>query len=114
VTAWREVGPRSREIVAREHRHVAPGLQSFALYAGFAVARGEGCSLIDEDGNEYIDFIAGIGIGSVGHCHPHYVSALQRQVERVTFGSFTTETRARFLELLATLTPPGLTRIQLF
>jgi 4-aminobutyrate aminotransferase-like enzyme len=114
VTAWREVGPRSREIVAREHRHVAPGLQSFALYAGFAVARGEGCSLIDEDGNEYIDFIAGIGIGSVGHCHPHYVSALQRQVERVTFGSFTTETRTRFLELLATLTPPGLTRIQLF
>jgi 4-aminobutyrate aminotransferase-like enzyme len=108
------VGPRSREIVAREHRHVAPGLQSFALYAGFAVARGEGCSLIDEDGNEYIDFIAGIGIGSVGHCHPHYVSALQKQVERVTFGSFTTETRARFLELLATLTPPGLTRIQLF
>jgi 4-aminobutyrate aminotransferase / (S)-3-amino-2-methylpropionate transaminase / 5-aminovalerate transaminase len=114
VTAWREVGPRSREIVAREHRHVAPGLQSFALYAGLAVARGEGCSLIDEDGNEYIDFIAGIGIGSVGHCHPHYVSALQKQVERVTFGSFTTETRARFLELLATLTPPGLTRIQLF
>jgi 4-aminobutyrate aminotransferase / (S)-3-amino-2-methylpropionate transaminase / 5-aminovalerate transaminase len=114
VTAWREVGPRSREIVAREHRHVAPGLQSFALYAGFAVARGEGCSLIDEDGNEYIDFIAGIGIGSVGHCHPHYVSALQKQVERVTFGSFTTETRTRFLELLATLTPPGLTRIQLF
>ena len=114
MTAGREVGPRSREIVAREHRHVAPGLQSFALYAGFAVARGEGCSLIDEDGNEYIDFIAGIGIGSVGHCHPHYVSALQRQVERVTFGSFTTETRARFLELLATLTPPGLTRIQLF
>jgi 4-aminobutyrate aminotransferase / (S)-3-amino-2-methylpropionate transaminase / 5-aminovalerate transaminase len=114
VTAWREVGPRSREIVEREHRHVAPGLQSFALYAGFAVARGEGCSLIDEDGNEYIDFIAGIGIGSVGHCHPHYVSALQKQVERVTFGSFTTETRARFLELLATLTPPGLTRIQLF
>lgn len=114
MTAWREVGPRSREIVAREHRHVAPGLQSFALYAGLAVARGEGCSLIDEDGNEYIDFIAGIGIGSVGHCHPHYVSALQKQVERVTFGSFTTETRARFLELLATLTPPGLTRIQLF
>jgi 4-aminobutyrate aminotransferase/(S)-3-amino-2-methylpropionate transaminase len=110
----REVGPRSREIVAREQRHVAPGLQSFALYAGLAVARGEGCTLIDEDGNEYIDFIAGIGIGSVGHCHPHYVEALKRQVERLTFGSFTTETRARFLELLATITPEGLTRIQLF
>ena len=78
------------------------------------MARGEGCSLIDEDGNEYIDFIAGIWVGSVGHCHPHYVDALKRQVERLTFGSFTTETRARFLELLASITPAGLTRIQLF
>ena len=93
---------------------MSPGLQSFALTAGVAMARGEGSMLIDEDGNEYIDFIAGIGVGSVGHCHPDYVDALKRQVERLTFGSFSTETRARFLELLATLTPAGLTRIQLF
>ena len=93
---------------------MAPGLQSFAQYAELAMARGAGCTLYDEDGNEYIDFIAGIGVGSVGHCHPHYVEALKRQVERLTFGSFTTETRARFLELLASLTPEGLTRIQMF
>jgi len=110
----REVGPRSREIVAREQRHIAPGYQSFALYSGLAMARGQGTSLFDEDGNEYIDFIAGIAVGSVGHCHPHYVEALKRQAERLTFGSFTTETRARFLELMATVTPEGLTRIQLF
>ncbi len=93
---------------------MAPGLQSFAQYAGLAMARGAGCMLYDEDGNEYIDFIAGIGVGSVGHCHPHYVEALRRQVERLTFGSFTTATRARFLELLASVTPEGLTRIQMF
>jgi 4-aminobutyrate aminotransferase-like enzyme len=93
---------------------MAPGLQSIALYSGLAMARGQGCTLVDEDGNEYLDFIAGIGVGSVGHCHPAYVEALQRQVERLTFGSFTTETRARFLELLGSLTPPGLSRIQLF
>jgi 4-aminobutyrate aminotransferase-like enzyme len=114
VSAPREPGPRSRDIVAREQRHVAPGIQSFALYAGVAMARGEGCTLIDEDGHEYLDFIAGIGVGSVGHCHPHYVESLKQQVERLTFGSFTTETRARFLELLASITPAGLTRIQLF
>jgi 4-aminobutyrate aminotransferase/(S)-3-amino-2-methylpropionate transaminase len=110
----REPGPRSRQIVEREQRHMAPGLQSFAQYAGLAMARGAGAMLYDEDGNEYIDFIAGIGVGSVGHCHPHYVETLKRQVERLTFGSFTTETRARFLDLLATLTPEGLTRIQMF
>jgi 4-aminobutyrate aminotransferase / (S)-3-amino-2-methylpropionate transaminase / 5-aminovalerate transaminase len=114
VTTPRAVGPRSKEIVAREQRHIAPGLQSFALYSGLAMARGQGSTLIDEDGNEYIDFIAGIAVGSVGHCHPHYVEALKRQVEKLSFGSFTTETRARFLEVLATITPEGLTRIQLF
>ena len=103
----REVGPRSREIVAREQKHIAPGSQSFSLYSGLAMARGQGCTLIDEDGNEYIDYIAGIGVGSVGHCHPHYVEALKRQAERLTFGSFTTETRARFLDLLASVTPAG-------
>ena len=114
MSARREVGPRSRDIVAREMRHIAPGFQSFALYSGLAMARGRGVTLIDEDGNEYIDFIAGIAIGSVGHCHPHYVEALKRQVEQITFGSFTTETRARFLETLGSVTPEGLTRIQLF
>jgi 4-aminobutyrate aminotransferase-like enzyme len=110
----REVGPESHRIVEQEQRHMAPGLQSFAQYSGLAMARGRGSTLIDEDGREYIDFIAGIGVGSVGHCHPHYVEALKRQVERLTFGSFTTETRAKFLDLLSSLTPPGLTRIQMF
>jgi 4-aminobutyrate aminotransferase-like enzyme len=110
----REPGPQSHHIVEQEKRHMAPGLQSFAQYAGLAMARGRGSTLFDEDGNEYIDFIAGIGVGSVGHCHPHYVESLKRQVEQLTFGSFTTKTRARFLDLLATLTPAGLTRIQMF
>jgi len=114
VTERREVGPRSQKIVAQERRYLSPGSQGFSLYAGLAMARGVDCTLIDEDGNEYIDFIAGIAVGSVGHCHPHYVEALKRQVERLTFGSFTTETRAKFLDLVASVTPEGLTRIQMF
>ena len=110
----RAVGPRSKELFARESAYMAPGLQSIALYSGLAMARGRGSRLWDEDGNEYIDFVAGIGVGSVGHCHPHYVETLRRQLELLTFGSFTTEVRTKFLELLAGLTPPGLTRIQLF
>jgi len=38
-------GPRSRQIVAQERRHMAPGLQSFAQYAELAMARGAGCTL---------------------------------------------------------------------
>jgi 4-aminobutyrate aminotransferase / (S)-3-amino-2-methylpropionate transaminase / 5-aminovalerate transaminase len=114
MTQRREVGPRSQKIVAQERRYLSPGSQGFSLYAGLAMARGVDCTLIDEDGNEYIDFIAGIAVGSVGHCHPHYVESLKRQVERLTFGSFTTETRAKFLDLVASVTPEGLTRIQMF
>jgi 4-aminobutyrate aminotransferase/(S)-3-amino-2-methylpropionate transaminase len=109
-----EVGPRSKEIVSLEARHMAPGLQSFALYSGLAMASGQGSRIYDEDGNGYIDFIAGIAVGSVGHCHPHYVEALQDQAARLTFGSFTTEVRAKFLNLLGSVTPKGLSRIQLF
>lgn len=107
-------GPRSKRIFDLEQDHIAPGLQSFALYSQLAMAQGRNCTLIDEDENQYIDFIAGIGVGSIGHCHPHYVATLKQQLDRLTFGSFTTETRARFLELLASLAPEGLTRIQLY
>ncbi len=107
-------GKRSKAIVTREQRHMAPGLQSIALYSGLAMARGEGCTLVDEDGNRYLDFMAGIGVGSIGHTHPHYVEAMKAQIERLTFGSFTTENRARFLKLLASVTPGRLKRIQMF
>jgi len=109
-----EPGPRSKRIVEEEQRHMSPGLQSIALYSGLAIAQGSGCTLIDEDGNRYIDFVAGIGVGSVGHCHPHYVEALKQQAERLTFSSFTTEVRAKFLHLVASVTPKGLSRIQMF
>jgi 4-aminobutyrate aminotransferase/(S)-3-amino-2-methylpropionate transaminase len=107
-------GPKSKEIFDREAEVMAPGLQSIALYSKIAVERAHGSTIIDADGNEYLDFIAGIAVGSVGHCHPHYIKRLREQLERVTFGSFTTETRARFLKLVSELLPDGLTHVQLF
>ena len=50
-------------------------------YARFGVefARGEGARLWDSDGNEYLDFLAGISVSSVGHCHPAVVAAIREQ-----------------------------------
>ena len=107
-------GPKSKAIFDREARAMAPGLQSIALYSQLVVDRARGCVITDVDGNEYLDFIAGVAIGSLGHCHPHYVKRLKEQLERVTFGSFTTDTRARFLELVSSVLPEGITHIQLF
>lgn len=43
--------------------------------------RGEGCSLWDEDGNEYLDFLAGIAVCQLGHCHPAVVKAVTEQAK---------------------------------
>ena len=41
--------------------------------------RGEGCRVWDADGKEYLDFLAGIAVNNLGHCHPKVVAALQKQ-----------------------------------
>src|SRR5215470_2788763 len=50
--------------------------------------RGEGARLWDVDGNEYIDFIGGIGVLNVGHNHPRVVQAIKAQLEQLTHTSF--------------------------
>ncbi|MBV8712843.1 MAG: acetylornithine/succinylornithine family transaminase [Solirubrobacterales bacterium] len=46
--------------------------------------RGSGCRLWDAEGNEYLDFLAGISVLNVGHCHPRVVEAVREQVARLT------------------------------
>ena len=105
---------KSRRLFEEEQKFLSPGFQGIALYSGIAVARGRNEIVTDEDGNEYIDFVSGIGVGSVGHCHPRYVAALKKQIDEVTFSSFTTEVRMKFLRRLASLLPKPLSHIQLF
>lgn len=45
------------------------------------LVRGEGMHVYDDAGNEYLDFIAGIGAVSLGHCHPAVTAALAAQAE---------------------------------
>jgi len=78
------------------------------------MAEGRGCTLIDVDGNEYLDFFAGVAVASLGHAHPRFVSALAQQVERLAVGSFTSAPRAALLKLLAGLAPGALKRTQLY
>jgi 4-aminobutyrate aminotransferase/(S)-3-amino-2-methylpropionate transaminase len=107
-------GPKSKAIFEREAEAMAPGLQSIALYSQIVVDHAIGCTITDVDGNDYLDFIAGIAVGSLGHGHPHYIKRLKEQLERSTFGSFATETRARFLKLVSGLLPEGITHLQMF
>jgi 4-aminobutyrate aminotransferase/(S)-3-amino-2-methylpropionate transaminase len=107
-------GPKSQALVAAEREYIAPGIQRIAQLSELAIAEGRGCTLIDADGNEYLDFFAGVAVASLGHSHPRFVSALTRQIERLAVGSFTTEPRLALLKLIAELTPAGLKRTQLY
>jgi acetylornithine/N-succinyldiaminopimelate aminotransferase len=49
--------------------------------------RGEGARLWDSEGNEYLDFLAGISVCSVGHCHPAVVEAVREQAGTLTHTS---------------------------
>jgi 4-aminobutyrate aminotransferase/(S)-3-amino-2-methylpropionate transaminase len=65
--------------------HVPRGLAT--THPIFAV-RGEGARLWDVDGNEYIDFIGGIGVLNVGHNHPRVTQAIQAQLEQLSHTCF--------------------------
>jgi acetylornithine aminotransferase len=41
--------------------------------------RGEGCRVWDADGREYLDFLAGVAVNNLGHCHPKVVAAIRKQ-----------------------------------
>jgi acetylornithine/N-succinyldiaminopimelate aminotransferase len=74
-------------------------------YARFPVefVRGEGAQLWDVDGNEYLDFLCGISVTSLGHCHPRVVEAVREQVGRLMHVSnlFYTEPAMRLAERLS-------------
>ncbi len=65
--------------------------------------RGEGASLWDEQGNEYLDFLCGISVTNLGHCHPRVVAAVREQAGCLMHVSnlFYTEPGMRLAERLS-------------
>jgi acetylornithine/N-succinyldiaminopimelate aminotransferase len=65
--------------------------------------RGEGALLWDADGKEYLDFLAGISVCSIGHCHPAVLAAVREQAGQLMHVSnlFYTEPMARLAQRLA-------------
>ncbi|MCD8266293.1 MAG: aminotransferase class III-fold pyridoxal phosphate-dependent enzyme [Prevotellaceae bacterium] len=52
-----------------------------------SVVRGKGCHVWDDKGQEYLDLYGGHAVISIGHCHPHYVEMLSRQLKELGFYS---------------------------
>ena len=69
----------NREIAALTDKYVA---RTYAR-TPIALVRGKGIRVWDADGKEYLDFLAGIAVNSLGHCHPAIVRAIRRQSQRL-------------------------------
>ncbi len=73
--------------------------------ARMVIERGEGMYLFDRDGNRYLDFMAGIAVNCLGHCHPRLVEAIESQARRVMQISnvFYSDVQIRLQEQLSAL-----------
>src|SRR6201999_2954391 len=69
-------GPKAAAIIAGDENYVSP---SYTRSYPMVAKRGRGVRVEDVDGNEFLDFAAGIAVVSTGHCHPDVVAAIQKQ-----------------------------------
>ena len=74
---------------------------TYARYPA-AMVKGEGCRLTDSSGREYLDFLSGIAVCSLGHCHPQVTAAIQSQAARLVHVSnlYYTEPQTELAEIL--------------
>ncbi|MFB2586129.1 acetylornithine transaminase [Herbiconiux liukaitaii] len=74
-----------------------------------SLVRGEGAYVWDDEGTEYLDFLAGIAVNSLGHAHPVFVEAVSRQAATLAHVSnyFSTPPQLELAERLARLTGAG-------
>jgi acetylornithine/N-succinyldiaminopimelate aminotransferase len=70
---------KNRAVAQITDQYVA---HTYARYP-IALVRGKGARVWDADGKEYLDFLAGIAVNSLGHCHPAVVRAIQQQAKKL-------------------------------
>lgn len=73
-------GPLASQIISEDEALLSP---SYTRSYPLVVKSGQGCRIKDVDGNEFLDFTAGIAVNSTGHCHPEVVKSIQEQANRL-------------------------------
>ena len=96
------------DIIASENKHTS-GLY---IKQPLIIVRGQGASLWDADGNEYIDCAAGHGVANLGHAHPKVAAAIAKQSTQLVtlFETYYNDKRAALMDKITSLVP-GLERV---
>jgi len=98
----------AQQIIDTENKHTS------GVYAKqtLTIVRGQGASLFDVNGVEYLDCSSGHGVANLGHAHPKIAEALYKQANTLItlFESFPNDQRALLMEKITALVP-GLDRV---
>jgi len=100
------------ETIEKYRRYINPGLAALMDFVGFHAVewQGEGMTVRDTTGEEYLDFLGGYGVFALGHAHPRVTRAVREQAERLPLSSRVLFNRpmADLAERLADITPGDL------
>jgi 4-aminobutyrate aminotransferase len=104
---------RGATVIERIRRHEGGGLRTFVDEDPLVWDRAEGTWIWDADGERYLDLYGGFAVATIGYGHPAVVEAIADQARRLIHcpSAQPSESRAAFLEELATIAPPGIDRI---
>lgn len=72
-------GPKAKALIDRDRAVISP---SYARAYPFVMDHGDGSMVWDVDGNQFLDFAAGIAVAATGHSHPQVVQAIKDQAEK--------------------------------
>ena len=79
------------------------------------IVKAQGVYLYDAEGRSYIDFISGISVSNVGHCHPSVVKAIQQQAETymhlMVYGEYVQAPQIKLAKALTDLLPENLNSV---
>jgi len=98
-------GPRASKLISIDEKYVSP---SYTRPYPLVVEKALGLWIQDVDGNEFLDFTAGIAVCATGHCHPKVVQTIKEQSERLIHMSgtdFYYTPQIALAEKLASLAP---------
>ena len=98
-------GPRATAVIEASKQFVS---SSYTRDYPLVAERGEGCWIIDPDGNEFLDMTSGIAVTATGHCHPEVVQAISDQAGKLVHMSgtdFYYPTQAKLAAALCPRTP---------
>ncbi len=98
-------GPKSKQYLDIQDK-LETSSRSYTSFFKFAVDYGKGSTIVDLDGNVFIDWFAGVSVLNLGHAHPAVMQALRGQVEKMThITEVPTEARINYLKTLNSVLP---------